>query len=186
MPGYAQTIGATLPKTGALQYESKRLQGVPLIIPANAGVTATSPGHIVTLQQDPNRNLWAVLGWQPYVASAYVTYVIVGVGILEESLQSNVNGNIAAAPNTYATGTQVTVLQDLNGVCAVEFETGFQPANGVATATVNTAGQVSSKAADSTHTATKGAVFTAKRSLEMAGALKPGFVYFQLASLVRL
>lgn len=182
MPGLNQKIGDSIPKTGAFQYSSKRIQGVPLTIPAGVGVTETSPRHFVSLQEDAAGNIHAVLGHKPYVADVYETWKVIGYGILEEALQSNTNASIAPAPNTYNNGTLVTVIRDIHAINAVAVDPDNVPDVGIATATIDNRGRLSSVAADADHKQTAGAVFTGKMALEMDNLLAADHVYFQLNS----
>lgn len=187
MPGLNQKIGETIPKTGAYEYSAKRLQGLPLKLnTAESGLTSAGPGQIVSIQQDANGILWAVVGHLPYVSDTYDTWIVVGYGILEEALQSNTNGSIAPDANTFTDDTMVVVVRGVNDVFQVKVDPANVPNSGIAQATIDNQGRLSSVAADADHKAVKGATFTGKMTLSMDSQLQPNFTFFQPYSAVEL
>lgn len=178
MPVVNQAIGTTAAKTGTRQFEAHRLQGLPLVIPAAAGVTSVSNNRIVSLQVDSNDVMYAVIS-----PVAIAGHTLVGWGVLEEALQSSGTDSIAAAPNTFVDGATVVVLRYPQEVYAIDYDGSNEPTVGIGTAYIDAQGRLSSSSAGSNR-AVKGAVFVSVPGTQLSGQLKTGCKFFQMYSTV--
>jgi len=179
MPIGNQEIGRTSPKTGTLQFRETRLQGLTLHIPAAAGVTSCPNNRIVTIQEDTNGNRFAVLHPVAVIRNS-VQLVVVGWGVLEESLQSGGIDSISPTPNNYVDGDAVTVLRDVGDTYMIDFDSANVPDVGLASCRVDAQGRLSSVVAGATEIQVFGAVFKSVPGLQMAGQLKDGCIFYQL------
>lgn len=176
MPIPNQTIGSTQPKSGTYQYSIHRIQGIPLKIPVAAGVTSVSNNRIVSLQQDANGVMYAVIS-----PVALASHTIIGWGVLEEALQSGGIASIAPSPNTFVDGDLVTVLRYLEEVFQIDYDPSNAPSLGIGTAYLDVQGRLSS-AAGGSNLALHGVVFTSVPGRQMANQLKSGCYFYQLFS----
>lgn len=176
MPTPNQPIGATAPKSGTFQRDVHRLQGVPLKIPAAAGVSSVSNNRIVSLQVDANNIMYAVIS-----PVAIASHTVIGWGVLEEALQSQGIDSISPSPNTFKDGDTVTVLRYPMQVMQIDYDASNAPTEGIATAYLDVQGRLSSSSAGS-NLALKGAVFSCNPSMEMSNQLKSGCLYYQMES----
>lgn len=174
MPVPYQTIGSTSPKTGTFQYDAKRLAGIPLKIPVAAGVSSVSNRRIVSLQQDSDNVLYAVVS-----PIALASHEIVGWGVLEEALQSNGLASISPDPNTFVDGDLVTVLRDPNEVYMIDYDPSNAPTEGINTAYLDVQGRISSVSSGN-NIALLGAVFTATAGQQLSGQLAENTKFYQL------
>jgi len=184
MPIAHQAIGSTNPKTGTLQFQEGRIQGITLHIPTAAGVTSCTNNRIVTLQEDANGNRYAVL--HPVaVTRNSIPLTIIGWGVLEEALQAGGISSIAPTPNTYVDGDTVTVLRDLSTSYAIDYEPGYAPTVGIQTARVDAQGRLTSVAAGaygSYPVQLYGSVFKSVPGNQMANQLKTGCLFYQMST----
>lgn len=176
MPGINQAIGQTIPKSGTYQRSATRMQGVTLKIPMAAGVTSVSNNRIVSLQEDSNGSMFAVVA-----RTAYNSMIIVGWGVLEEALQSGGISSIAPTPNTFIDGDTVTVLRNPMDVYMIDFDPSNEPTDGIGTAYIDVQGRLSSSSAGS-NLAVKGAVFDSIPGREMANQLKTNCKFYMMES----
>ena len=183
MPIAHQQIGSTAPKTGTLQFQEGRIQGITLHIPASAGVTSCTNNRIVTLQEDVNGNRYAVL-YPAAVIRNSVQLTIIGWGVLEEALQAGGISSIAPTPNTYVDGDTVTVLRDLSVSYSIDYDPNNIPTVGIGTARVDAQGRLTSAAVGlyGVPAQLSGAVFKSVPGHQMANQLKPGCLFYQLST----
>lgn len=174
MPVNNQAIGQTNPKTGTYQRTVSRMQGVQLIIPEAAGVDYVTNNRIVSLQQDTEKNMYAVVA-----RTAIDDYTLVGWGVLEEALQSGGNTAIAPVPNQYVNGDTVVVLRDPQDVYMIDFDPSNEPDYGIGTAYLDIQGRLSS-VSGSGNIALEGAVFNSIPAREMNNQLKSGCLFYQM------
>lgn len=174
MPVVNQTVGATSPKTGTFQYGAKRLAGIPLKIPVAAGVSSVTNRRIVSLQQDTDNVIYAVVS-----PVALASHEIVGWGVLEEALQSNGLASIAPSPNTFVDGDLVTVLRDPTEVYMIDIDESNAPTEGINTAYLDVQGRLSSVSGGS-NLALLGAVFTGTPGQQLSGQLAENTKFYQL------
>jgi len=118
MPGTILGIGETNPKQGTVQYDSRRIDGVPFAIPAGAGVTSAPVGSIVTLQEASGKQL-IVLGAKPLTIGS-TTYAIIGLGFLEAATQ--VNTNVNQTPGTFVADDIVAMVSSIAVVASCPAE----------------------------------------------------------------
>ncbi len=176
MPKSHQSIGSTQPKTGTFQYDTHRLQGLPLKIPAGAGVSSVSNNRIVSLQVDSNNVMYAVV----YPAQI-ADHTLIGWGVLEEALQSGGLTSIAPSPNTFVDGDTVVVLRYPMEAYMIDYDSSNAPTEGIGTAYIDAQGRLTSSSAGDNR-AVKGAVFSAVPGRQMANQLKSYCKYFQMYS----
>lgn len=174
MPNPSQAIGQTAPKSGTYQRTISRMQGVSLIIPAAAIVTSVSNNRIVSLQEDANGKMWAVIA-----RTAYNSMIIVGWGVLEEALQAGGVSSIAPSPNTFVDGDIVTVLRNIEDVYMIDYDPSNPPTDGIGTAYIDVQGRLTSVSSGS-NLAVKGAVFNSIPGREMSNQLKTNTKFYQL------
>jgi hypothetical protein len=174
MPINNQAIGQTNPKTGTYQRTVSRMQGVELIIPEEAGVEYVTNNRIVSLQQDAEGNMYAVVA-----RTAIAEHILVGWGVLEEALQSGGNTAIAPVPNQFVDGDTVVVLRDPQDVYMIDFDPSNEPTNGIGTAYLDIQGRLSS-VSGSSNLALEGAVFNSIPAREMSNQLKDGCLFYQM------
>lgn len=174
MPKVNQAIGQTSPKTGTYQRTISRMQGVELIIPDSAGVDFITNNRIVSLQQDTEGNMFAVLS-----RTAILDYTLVGWGVLEEALQSGGNSAIAPDPNQFVDGDTVVVLRNPMDVYMIDFDPSNEPDYGIGTAYLDAQGRLTS-VSGSGNIALQGSVFDSVPAREMSNQLKDGCLFYQM------
>lgn len=174
MPVVNQTVGSTSPKTGTFQYDAKRIAGIPLKIPGAAGVSSVTNRRIVSLQQDSDNVLYAVIS-----PVALASHTIVGWGVLEEALQSNGLASIAPNPNTFVDGDLVTVLRDPTEVYMIDFDPSHEPTEGINTAYLDVQGRLTSVSGGS-NLALLGSVFSATAGQQLSNQLAENTKFYQL------
>lgn len=183
MPIPAVNIAQTNPKEATFQFSADRMSGLTLKL--QSGVTSVTNRRIVSVQQDALGNLYAVPGLKVYQADEYTDpLTIVGVGVLEEALQSGGIGSIAPSPNTFVDGDQVTVLNCLSDIYQIDYDSSNVPANGIASCRVNNAGQLTSVAADADNIQINGSVFTGKPGVQMTNQLLQYCKFYKLKDAV--
>jgi hypothetical protein len=176
MPINNQTIGSTNPKTGTYQRTIARMQGVELIIPVAAGVDYVTNNRIVSIQQDTEGNMFAVVS-----RAAIADYTLVGWGVLEEALQSGGNTAIAPVPNQFVDGDTVVVLRNPMDVYMIDFDPSNEPTPGIGTAYLDSKGRLTSVSSGG-NIALEGAVFDSIPAREMSNQLKEGCLFYQMFS----
>jgi hypothetical protein len=174
MPKTNQAIGETSPKTGTYQRSINRMQGVELIIPVAAGVEVVSNNRIVSLQQDAEGNMVAVVSRE-----AIAGYTLVGWGVLEEALQSGGNGSIAPEPNEFRDGDTVVVLRNPMDVYMIDFDPSHIPTLGIGTAYLDRQGRLTSVSSGG-NKALQGSVFDSVPAREMSNQIKDGCLFYQM------
>lgn len=183
MPNNPQTIGSTIPKDGTFQWQAKRIAGLTLVIPAGAGVSSVNNRRIVTIQQDGENNMFAVLG--PVATASPVTSVtmtIIGWGVLEQALQSGGVQSISPTPNTFVNGDQVVVLCDVEDVYAIDYDPcSFSAIQGIGNAYVDKQGRLSATSTGG-NVALLGAVFSSVPGVQLANQLAAGAYFFRMYS----
>lgn len=186
MPGNPQAISETSPKTGSAQFQTRRIAGLPLIIPSTLSPLPTyvPVGRIGTIQEDANKNQYFVLGHKAYELDEYTTYAIISYGVLEESSQSGFGNPTTGQPNQFANGDRVTVITGAGVICAVEYEADHQPSVGIAVTnnTVDDFGRLTDRTAATDYKQTTGAVSLGVPGLQLKNQLKPGYVFYQFTS----
>lgn len=175
MPGTTLNIGSTNPKKGAVQYDGRRIDGVPFIIPIGAGVSSAPIGSVCSLQEFPSIGMKIVLGPNAYVDGSGNTYSIIGMGFLEAATQTD--GNINQTVGEYLSGDMAAIIMDVNAVAAVPMLSGFNPVSGV-TAYVDVAGRLTSTAYG--NEAFKGIVCFTTPGYQVTGQLKSGYCFARL------
>lgn len=179
MPKTNQAIGETTPKTGTYQRSINRMQGVELKIPVAAGVETITNNRIVSLQQDTEGNMYAVLA-----RAAIADHTLIGWGVLEEALQSGGNGSIAPEPNEFRDGDTVVVLRNPMDVYMIDFDPSNAPTNGIGTAYLDIQGRLTSVSSGG-NKALVGSVFDSVPAREMSNQLKDGCLFYQMNSPVQ-
>lgn len=182
MPGLNQRIGDTIPKTGTLQNRQTRMQGLTFHIPAAATVTSCSNNRIVTIQEDPTGNRFAVLSPVAVIRNA-IQLTIIGWGVLEEALQAGGVSSISPEPNTYKDGETVTVLCDIGDVYMIDYDPENIPAIGIASCRVDVQGRLTSLAAGVGGAApiqVYGSVFKSVSGAQMKNQLKKDTYFYQI------
>lgn len=183
MPGFNKTIGGTIPRTGTFQYRKSRLTGLTLVIPAAAGVTEVTNRRIVSIQQDTNNQLFAVVSMYAFGGATiggvvYSAMTLVGFGVLEESLQSGVAGSIAPVLNTFSSGDTVTVLTGTERVYQIDYDPDNIPDSGIGVAYVDAEGRLTSASASPGYLIT-GATFFGVDGIQMTSQLGADCIYYQ-------
>lgn len=159
MPGVPLSVGATNPKDGAVQYESRRVDGLPLKIQASAGITEVPVGSVVSWQEDTNGNQIVCTGAAAYTGNEYATFAVIGVGFLEAATQQN--GNLNPTPGVLEEDDICAIVMDTNAVAMAPLDEGNEPTVG-GSAYVTRAGLLSSS--NTNAVAFPGEAFTARRA----------------------
>jgi len=175
--GHILPIGTSNPKTGAVQFDGRRIDGVPFVIPSGAGVSSAVVGSIVTLQEDSTGNQVIVLGAAAYETSGYDQYKIIAVGFLEAGLQAD--GSINQTVGSYVNGDTAVMVADINVIAAVPTVPGSVPTAGSA-AYITAAGKLSSSSGSAV--AFPGSVFFGTAGQQNTGQLKTGYCFARLAT----
>ena len=178
MPIAPLEISSTAPKTGTFQYNDGRQAG--LILKLQSGVTSVTNRRIVSIQQDSLGQRYAVPGLKAYPDDEYTDMVIIGVGVLEEALQSGGIASIAPDPNTLVDGDEVVVLNRLDNVYQIDYSLASEPTIGIASCRVDLAGRLVATSADSDNIQINGAVSTSVPGPQMSGQLQPGCKFYKL------
>lgn len=186
MPANSQSIGQTTPKTGTAQYQTRRISGLPLIIPSTLSpLPAFVPNRrFGTIQEDAAGNQYFVLGFKAYSPDVYTTYAIIQTAILEQASQSGFGNQTTGAPNQFANGDRVTVISGAGLISAVEFEASHQPSTGIAVTsnTVDNFGRLTNRAADTDHKQITGAVSIGTPGQQLKNQLPTNCVFYQAVS----
>lgn len=183
MPQVPMQVGDTNPKPFTLQFQEGRIDGIPLHIPASAGVTSCSNRRIVTLQESTAGVRYAVLS--PVAATGFASeaLTIIGWGVLEGALQSGGINSIAPAPLTFVDGDTVTVLRELSTTYMIDYDPSNKPTLGIATGYVDQQGRLTSvTTGDNVHLG--GPVFASVPGLQMTNQLQTNTLYYQLKDAV--
>jgi hypothetical protein len=179
MPGLTLGIGETNPKRGAVQYDARRIDGVPFVIPAGAGVTTAAVGSIVSLQELGAKQ-YIVLGAAPLTIGSSDCDVI-GIGFLEAANQTD--DRIDQSIGVFSDGDIVAMVSSIDVVASV-------PAIAAPAAPVVGSGNYITPAGKLTVTGTAGNVafpgvaFYGTPGVQNTGQLKTGNVFARLTSLV--
>lgn len=177
MPGLTLGIGETNPKRGAIQYDARRVDGLPLKIVAAASLTTVPVGTIVTWQEETTTGKQILCtGAAPYTDDEYGTYAIIGIGFLEAVSQQN--GTLNQAPGVFSDGDIAAMVSDLAPVAQVPFKASEQPVAGAA-AYVTVGGLISNSA--SGNVAFPGEVFVGTPGIQNSGQLKTGYLFARLS-----
>ena len=178
MAGTILPIGSTNPKTGAIQFDARRIDGVEFQIPSGATITSVPVGSVVSLQEDENGKQFIVLGVDAYSGDdEYGTMKIIAVGFLEGSAQSD--SQVNQAVGYCEDGDIVAMISDINAVASVPTDTDNVPATG-GTSYINEDGQLSSDA--SGNTAFPGTVWYGTSGQQNTGQLKTGHCFARLSA----
>lgn len=179
MPGLTLGIGETNPKKGAVQWDPRRIDGVPFVIPSTASITAAPIGSVVTLQEYASIGQKIVLGADPYTDGSGNTYTIIAIGFLEAASQSS--ATVDQTVGEYASGDTVAMISDINAVVAVPMETGNNPVAGSA-AYVTYNGELSDEitASEVGNVAFPGVVFFKTPGVQLSNQLKSGYCFARL------
>lgn len=182
MPGLAQNIGQTTPKTGTLQDIEHRIDGIPLIIPSAAGVSSCPNNRIVTIQENAAFQRFAVLSPVAY-SDSFETYIIIRWGVLEYALQSGGVNSIAPTPATFVDGDLVTVLCGVGVTFMVDNDPSNAPTRGIGTGYVDQQGRLTSvTSGGNVHLA--GTVFKSVTGLQLTNQLKTNSFFYQMKDAV--
>lgn len=177
MPGLTLGIGETNPKKGAVQWDARRIDGVPLVITAAATITSVPIGSVVTLQENSTGKQRIVLGAAADADDEYDVYAIIAVGFLEASTQGN--AAINQTPGEYVEGDFVAMVSDINAVAMVPGVSGSLPTAGGA-AYITADGKLSSSS--SSAVAFPGEVWKGTPGVQNSGQLKTNYVFARLKS----
>jgi hypothetical protein len=177
MPGLTLGIGETNPKKGAVQWDARRIDGVPFVITAAASVTSAPIGSVVTLQENATGKQRIVLGAAADADDEYDVYAIIAVGFLEAATQTD--DQINQTVGEYAEGDFASMISDINAVAAVPVVSGSVPVAG-ATAYVTADGKISSSS--SSAVAFPGEVWAGTPGVQNSGQLKSGYIFARLKS----
>lgn len=183
MPGLTLGIGETNPKKGAVQYDGRRIDGVPFIIPSTAAITSAPVGSVVTLQEYSSIGMKIVLGANPYTDGDSNTYSILAIGFLEAASQAS--ASINQTVGEYEDGDIVAMISDIDAVAMVPMETGHNPSSGSG-AYVTYDGELSSLAAASEtgNVEFPGVVIFTTPGVQVSGQLKSGYCFAKLTALM--
>lgn len=176
MPGLTLGITETNPKKGAIQYDARRVDGLPLKIVAASGLSTVPVGTIVTWQENEDGKQILCTGAAPYTGDEYSTYAIIGIGFLEAVTQQN--GTLNQATAVFSDGDIAAMVSDLAPVAQVPFKASEQPVAG-AGCYVTVGGLISNSA--SGNVAFPGEVFVGTPGVQNSGQLKSGFMFARLS-----
>lgn len=177
MPGLTLGITETNPKKGAIQYDARRVDGLPLKIVAAASLSTVPVGTIVTWQEETTSGKQILCtGAAPYTDDEYSTYAIIGIGFLEAVTQQN--GTLNQATAVFSDGDIAAMVSDLAPVAQVPFKASEQPVAG-AGCYVTKGGQISNSAGG--NVAFPGEVFVGTPGVQNSGQLKTGFMFARLS-----
>lgn len=176
MPGLPLSTGATNPKNGAVQYDSRRVDGLPLKIQASAGITEVPVGSVVSWQEDTDGNQIICTGAAAYTGDEYATFAVIGVGFLEASTQNS--GALTQTPNVLEEDNVAAIVMDTNAVAAAPVVNGSEPTVG-GTAYVTRAGLLSSSSSNAVQF--PGEVFYGTPSAQLSGQLKTDYAFARLS-----
>ena len=172
MPGLTLGIGETNPKRGAVQFDGRRIDGVPFVIPSGAGVTEAPIGSIVTLQEYVGIGQKIILGADDYVDGNENEYTVIGVGFLEAATQTD--ANINQTVGVYKDGDVAAMIMDVNAVAMVPMDPQNEPSSGIY-AYITSAGLLSSE--DYNNTFFPGVVFFTTAGQQVGNQLKAGYCF---------
>ena len=180
MPGLTLGIGETNPKRGAVQYDARRIDGVPFVIPDTASVTSAPIGSIVTLQENTSLGKQRiVLGAAAYTDDDENAYTIIGIGFLEAATQTD--DAINQTVGSYSDGDTAAMIMDVAAVGMSPMETGYNPTVGT-TVYVNADGELSSVL--SGNVAFPGVVFFATPGVQLGNQLKSGYCFARFEKVI--
>lgn len=179
MPGLTLGIGETNPKKGAVQYDSRRIDGVPFVIPSTSEITSAPVGSVVTLQEFSSIGQKIVLGAAPYTDGSGNTYSIIAIGFLEAATQTS--ATIDQTVGSFASGDTVAMVSDTSAVAMAPMVTGQNPTAGTG-AYVDYEGRLSNESASSEtgNVAFPGVVFFSTPGVQVTGQLKSGYCFARL------
>ena len=179
MPGLTLGIGETNPKKGAVQYDGRRIDGVPFVIPSTSEITSAPVGSVVTLQEFASIGQKIVLGANAYTDGSGNTYSILAIGFLEAASQAS--ATIDQTVGSYVTGDMVAMVSDIDAVAMVPMVTGQNPTSGTG-AYVDYEGRLSNESASSEtgNVAFPGVVFFTTPGVQLSGQLKSGYCFAKL------
>ena len=173
MPGLTLGIGESNPKRGAVQYDARRIDGVPFIITDSASITSAPIGSIVTLQENTSLGQQKiVLGAAAYTDDDENLFTIIGIGFLEAATQTD--DAIDQSVGYYADGDMAAMIMDPAAVGMCPMETGYNPTVGT-TVYVNADGQLTSVL--SGNVAFPGVVFFSTPGVQLSNQLKSGYCF---------
>ena len=183
MPGLTLGIGETNPKKGAVQWDARRIDGVPFIIPSTAAISAAPIGSVVTLQEYKTIGQKIVLGANAYTDGSGNTYSILAIGFLEAASQAS--ATIDQTVGEYASGDTVAMISNIDAVAAVPMQTNFNPTSGTG-AYVTYNGQLSNETASSEtgNIAFPGVVFFTTPGYQLSNQLKSGYCFARLTKVM--
>jgi hypothetical protein len=177
MPGLPLQIGETNPKKGAVQFDGRRIDGVPFVIPTGAGVTSAPIGSVVTLQEYvAGGQQRIVLGAEAYTDGSGHTYTIIGIGFLEAATQTSdvINQNVGE----YSSGDMASMISDVAAVASVPMLAGHLPSSGFG-AYISADGKLTNS--DYGTVAFPGYVFFTTAGAQLTNQLKSGYCFARLA-----
>jgi hypothetical protein len=183
MPGLTLGIGETNPKKGAVQFDIRRIDAVPFVIPTGAGVASAPIGSIVTLQEFSSIGQKIVLGANAYTDGSNNTYTIIGIGFLEAATQTN--GTINQTVGSCSNGDMAAMIIDVDAVVSVPMLASYNPVAGK-TSYITPAGLLCNvaPASGNTNIAFPGYVFFTTPGLQLTNQLKTGYCFARLTSLM--
>lgn len=179
MPGLTLGIGETNPKKGAVQYDGRRIDGVPFVIPSTSEISSAPVGSIVTLQEYASIGQKIVLGANAYTDGSGNTYSILAIGFLEAATQTS--SAIDQTVGSFVTGDMVAMISDIDAVAMVPMVTNQNPTSGTG-AYVDYEGRLSNESASSEtgNVAFPGVVFFSTPGVQVTGQLKSGYCFAKL------
>lgn len=176
MPGLPLQIGETNPKRGAVQFDARRVDGVPFIIPAGAGVSSAPIGSIVSLQEYAAGGLQKiVLGAEAYTDGSGHTYTVIAIGFLEAATQTA--DAINQTVGEYFSGDMASMISDPAAVAAVPMLAGHLPSSGVG-AYISPAGKLTNS--DYGTVLFPGVVFFTTAGAQLTNQLKSGYCFARI------
>jgi hypothetical protein len=175
MPGNVLPIGQTNPKKGAVQFDLRRIDGVPFVITSSATITSAPVGSIVTLQENSSGTQKIVLGAAAYAPDEYTTYTVLAIGTLEAATQAN--GNLNPTVGEFSHGDIVTMVSDPDAAFAAPYDTGNKPTAGSGKY-VTPDGKLSS--ASSSNVAFPGVVWYGTSGVQASNQLASGYVFARI------
>lgn len=174
MPGLTLGIGETNPKRGAVQYDSRRIDGVPFVIPSGSNVAIAPVGSIVTLQEYGTKQV-IVLGAKPLTVGSS-TYAIIGLGFLEAANQTD--NRVDQSVGVLVDGDMAAMISSIDVVASVPAEAATA-APGVGIGSYITVDGTLTKTSGS-NVLFPGVTFYGTPGVQNTGQLKTGYVFAKL------
>jgi hypothetical protein len=176
MPGLTLGIGETNPKRGAVQYDARRIDGVPFVIPSGAGVSSAPIGSIVTLQEYNSKQV-IVLGAKALTIGSS-TYAIIGLGFLEAATQTD--NRVDQSVGVLVDGDIAAMVSSIDVVASVPAEASTAAPNVGRGNFITVNGTLTNTS--SSNVVFPGVCFYGTPGVQSSGQLKTGYCFARLAT----